>query len=56
MYKYEKLTIELVEEAIKELNIQPMGYVGNGLYCIGQGTYTNEKGYREFLKHLIKWI
>ena len=53
---YKKLTVELLDEVIKEFNfnLQPIGYVGNGLYCIGQGTYTNEKGYREFLKQLIK--
>ena len=53
---YEDLTMEKLEEFIDEIsktkekkdNLPPYGYVGGGLYHIGNGTYTNKKGFDEF--------
>ena len=53
---YQDLTIEKLESALDEIlniveekkNLPPYGYVGEGLYHIGNGCYCNKKGFDEF--------
>lgn len=52
---YNKLTLEIVEKALEESGIEDIGYVGDDLYYIGHGTYTNKQGYLDFIDSLNKW-
>ena len=57
---YNNLTVEKLNKALDEIfstivekdNLPPYGYVGGGLYHIGNGAYCNRKGFDEFEKEL----
>lgn len=61
---YNNLTVESLNKAIDEIastmeeknNLPPYGYVGGGLYHIGNGTYCNRKGFDEFEKELSEQL
>lgn len=58
---YNNLTVEKIEEFLNEIShtkkeksdLPPYGYVGGGLYHIGNGAYCNKKGFDQFEKELI---
>ena len=58
---YNNLTVESLNKAIDEIastieeksDLPPYGYVGGGLYHIGNGAYCNKKGFDQFEKELI---
>ena len=53
---YQKLTIEDIEEALKQIvseeELKPSHYLGNNLWELPGNIITNENGYKEYLKHL----
>ena len=61
---YNNLTVESLNKAIDEIastieeksNLPPYGYVGGGLYHIGNGAYCNRKGFDEFEKELSEQL
>ena len=61
---YNNLTVEKLNKAIDEIlstmeekdNLPPYGYVGGGLYHIGNGAYCNKRGFDEFEKELVKQL
>ena len=44
---------EIFSTIVEKNNLPPYGYVGGGLYHIGNGAYCNRKGFDEFEKELI---
>ena len=58
---YSNLTVERLNKALDEIfstiaekdKLPPYGYVGGGLYHIGNGAYCNRKGFDKFEKELI---
>lgn len=61
---YNNLTVEKLNKALDEIfsaitekdNLPPYGYVGGGLYHIGNGAYCNRKGFDEFEKELSEQL